>query len=272
MKGIDTLKVFFSLIVVWIHTGVGNLGGLTTAAVPFFFTVSGFLLFGKLFNETNLEDRSLVIKKWWYKTLRLYLIWSLIFFPFAVIGLYHDNLSFFKSTALYLYNLLFIGENYLSWPLWYLLGLLWAGAIIWISNKLRLPFWVFCLIALVLFAMPRVFHFHEFYYKFFKTTRNGLFIGFPFMVLGGFIRKVLPSGSYWERGCIQEKTALYLRFLSIHIYLTHMLWAGTMTLVWGPERGFSLWAITSAISIVTGLLIRPCGRLVKFLYGRAYRA
>ena len=55
MKGIDTLKFLFSLVVVWIHTGVGNLGGLTPWAVPFFFLVSGFFLFGKLFRNFGLK-------------------------------------------------------------------------------------------------------------------------------------------------------------------------------------------------------------------------
>ena len=49
------------------------------------------------------------------------------------------------------------------------------------------------------------------------------------------------------------------------------LWGGLMILIWGFERSLLFWAITCAVSILTGLLIRPCDGLVKFLYGRAYR-
>lgn len=273
MKGIDTLKFLFSLVVVWIHTGVGNLGGLTPWAVPFFFLVSGFFLFGKLFDEPDRAARSAKTGAWWRKILRLYLLWSLIFLPFAIIGFANDQLAPAKAAGVYLRNLLLVGENYLSWPLWYLLGLLWAGAIIWLADKLRLPFWVLCLLAVLLVLLPRILNLenNDLYVKLFKTTRNGLFLGFPVMVLGGLIRRILPPMKNWDAGSWQQKTALNFRFLSTHIYLSHMIWGGLLILIWGFERSLLFWAVTCAISIVTGLLIRPADRLVKFLYGRTYR-
>lgn len=274
MKFIDSFKILFSLVVVWIHTGVGDLGGLTPWAVPFFFTVSGFFLFGKLFDETESRMREVRLVKWWKNILRLYIIWSLIFLPFAIIGFYHDHFSPIKAAAVYLRNIVFVGENYLSWPLWYLLGLLWAGGIIWISNRIRIPFWCLCLLALFLLIVPRLHLFEEnsLYWKLFLTTRNGLFVGFPFMVLGGLIRKILPPLKNWSRDSWQQKTALCFRYLSIHIYLSHMIWAGLLILIFGFERSSQFWGITCLISILTGLLLRPSDRIVKFLYGRTYRA
>lgn len=273
MKGIDTLKFLFSLVVVWIHTGVGDLGGLTPWAVPFFFLASGFFLFGKLFKASDAQKKTESIASWWHKTLRLYLLWSLIFLPFAIIGFANDHLGVSKSIALYLRNLFLVGENYLSWPLWYLLGLLWAGFLIWLAGKLRLPFWSLCVLAVFLFFLPRLLHLeeNEVYLRLFKTTRNGLFVGFPFMVLGGLIRRILPGTSFWGSGSWQQKTAFSFRYLSTHIYLTHMLWAGLLILIWGFERSLLFWGITCSISIVSGLLIRPCGGLVKFLYGSTYQ-
>lgn len=273
MKGIDTLKFLFSLVVVWIHTGVGNLGGLTPWAVPFFFLVSGFFLFGKLFSEPEREARNALIVKWWKNILRLYLLWSLIFLPFAIIGFAKDHLGPVKSIIVYLRNLVFIGENFLSWPLWYLLGMLWAGAIIWAANKLRLPFWVLCLLAVLLAVAPWLLKLenNELYLNLFKTTRNGLFIGYPFILLGGLIRRILPPMKNWGTGSWQQKTALNFRFLSTHIYLSHMIWAGLLILVWGFERGLLFWGITCLLSILSGLIIRHCDRLVAFLYGKKYR-
>lgn len=273
MKGIDTLKFLFSLVVVWIHTGVGTLGGLTPWAVPFFFLVSGFFLFGKLFDEPDWATRSDKTVSWWRKVLRLYLLWSFIFLPFAIIGFADDHLTPVKAAGLYVRNFLLVGENYLSWPLWYLLGMLWAGVIIWIANKLRLPFWSLCLLAVVLFLTPRLLHLedNELYLRVFKTTRNGFFLGFPVMVLGGLIRRILPPMKNWEADSWQQKTALTFRYLSTHIYLSHMIWGGLMILLWGFERSLLFWGLTCVISILTGLLIRPCDGLVKFLYGRNYR-
>ena len=273
MKGLDTLKFFFSLVVVWIHTGVGNLGGLTPWAVPFFFFISGFLLFGKLFGADDAIQQSARIGSWWRKVLRLYLLWSLIFLPFAIIGFANDHLEPVKAAVVYMRNLLLVGENHLSWPLWYLLGMLWAGAIIWLANRLRFPFWSLCLIAILLALTPRFLSLenNDLYLKLFKTTRNGFFIGFPVMVLGGLVRRILPPMKSWNPGSWQQKTAMNFRFLSTHIYLSHMIWAGLLILIWGFERSLSFWAITCTISILSGLLIRPCDQLVTFLYRRSYR-
>ena len=56
------------------------------------------------------------------KLLRLYLIWTLLYLPLTIFGnvllgknLLHGSLSFIRGT-------LFVGENYYSWPLWYLLA------------------------------------------------------------------------------------------------------------------------------------------------------
>lgn len=273
MRGIDTLKLFFSLVVVWIHTGIGDLGGLTNWAVPFFFIISGFFLWGKLFERDTLEESNIILNNWLKKTLSLYLLWSLFFLPYAIIGFHNGHFGPVKSVILYLRNILLVGENYLSWPLWYLLGLLWAGVIIWIANKLKIPFWGLCLLALILFLVPKLnlIKGSSLYWKFFLTTRNGFFVGFPFMVLGGVIRKFLPPMKIWNPNSWQYKTALHFRYLSIHIYLSHMIWAGLLILYFGFERSLLFWGITCIISILTGLLIRPADRLVKFLYGRTYR-
>ena len=272
MKGIDLLKFIFSLVVVWIHTGVGDLGGITHIAVPFFYIVSGFFLFGKLFNEP-LASKEFAIITWLKRILRLYLIWTLIFLPFAFWGFYQEQTPLFKAFAIYFRNIIFVGENYLSWPLWYLLGMLWSGIIIWLFYKIHSPFWCICMVAIILFFGKQYFiqgTIADYYYSVFKTTRNGLFVGFPFMTLGGLIRRFLRPIKPWSRGSWQHKTALVFRYLSIHIYLSHMIWAGLIILVWGVERGFTFWAITSIISIITGFLIRPCDRLVNLLYGRTY--
>ena len=270
MKGADILKFLLALVVVWIHTGDSDLYGLVYFAVPAFFFLSGFFLFGKVFRESS--DASSVVSAWLGKTLRIYLLWTAIYLPFAIIGFAKEGMPFVKAVAVYLRNVVFVGENYLSWPLWYLLGLLQAGAVIWFALKVRIPLWGLCAIAATLFFLPRLIRLEEMdlYHKVFVATRNGFFIGLPCMFLGGLFRKLFPGITGWPKDSRFYKPALAFRFFSIHIYLTHMLFAGLFFLLWSPERGIVLWGITCLLALVSGSVIFFFPQLQKVLYGRQY--
>ena len=159
MKGADLLKVLLALVVVWIHTGSSTLGGFVGCAVPVFFVLSGFFLFGKVFAAPS--NAYSIVAVWWEKTLRLYLVWTFIFLPFAIYGFWLDGLPLWKGALAWLRNVVFRGENYLSWPLWYLLGLLQAGAVIWFFAKLKFPFWSLCLLAVVFWLLSRLVDFNS---------------------------------------------------------------------------------------------------------------
>lgn len=92
---------------------------------PSFFLASGFLCFrdlnyasfGVAISAGTERVRNTIVK-----LLRLYLIWTLLYLPLTIFGnvllgknLLHGSLSFIRGT-------LFVGENYYSWPLWYLLA------------------------------------------------------------------------------------------------------------------------------------------------------
>ena len=268
MKGADILRFILSLAVVWIHTGTSALSALTRWAVPIFFLLSGFFLFGKIFSDRKSSPET--VSTWFLKTLRLYLLWTVIFIPYAVTGFRAEGMPASKVAIVWLRNVLFVGENYLSWPLWYLLGLLQAGIIIWLVEKLRLPLWIYLVLALTLGLLPLFLPFEGIhaYAVLFKTTRNGIFIGLPYMVVGGVLRYFFPGIRGWEKESRWWEPALNLRYLSVHIYLTHMIWAGCFSLLAGWERGVSLWVVTCAISILTGLALMPCTGIRKFLYGK----
>lgn len=269
MKGADLLKFFLSLVVVWIHTGTSDLYGLVNVAVPIFFVLSGFFLFGKIGRG---KHDSATVQNWLFKTLQLYLLWTLIYLPFAVIGFRMEATPLLKASAIWLQNVAFVGENYLSWPLWYLLGLLQAGLIIWTCEKLHLPQWGYLLLAALLYVLPYLIPLNQIsWYTFiFKSTRNGLFIGFPYMVLGGAIRYLFPAIQGWKKDNPWYKPAIALRFFSIHVYLTHMLWAGVLILVLTIPRGLLLWAVTCTIALITGSILLLFPQLQKVLYGRCF--
>ena len=255
MKGADLLKFLLSLLVVWIHTGDNDLYGLVNWAVPVFFFLSGYFLFGKIFVAGQLSSGT--VSAWWVKTLRLYLIWTVVFLPFTIIGFAREGMPAMKAVAVFLRNVIFFGENYLSWPLWYLLGLLQAGCVIWLAQHIRIPFWGLCLFAASLYLLTYLIHFEEIgiYHKTFVTTRNGFFIGLPCMTLGGLFRKMFPGIKGWPNDSRWHKPSLGLRFFSIHIYLTHMLFAGLLMLVLSFERGLGLWGITCLLTIASGAIV-----------------
>lgn len=273
MKGADILKFILSLVVVWIHTGNNTLMGLTGWAVPLFFVLSGFFLWSKIFKENDSDGKCRVVSSWLMKILYMYVIWTMIYLPFSYIGFARDGMPFMKSVAIWLRNCIFVGENYLSWPLWYLLGLLWAGGIIWTGLRIKVPFWFLCVLACILYAVPFICDLEEYhlYTSLFTHTRNGFFIGFPFMMIGGLIRKLCPQIKGWPTESRWHRTSLSFRFWSVHIYFTHMIYAGIMMLLLQPERGFSLWLTTVLIAFIVGWIIWLLPTVQMALFGRVYR-
>ena len=193
-KGIHAMKLIMAYLVVAIHTTDWSLMGLLDTAVPFFFLVSGFFLFRKL-GGTRAEDLT-VIRSWIGKTLQMYLLWTLIYLPFTFIGFHRDGLPLTSAIALFLRNLVLVGENYLSWPLWYLLAMVWGGILIWLMRWLRIPVWGMFLVGLTLYLSAYFFQLDSVpaYVKLFKTTRNGIFLGLMFLTAGGLIHRWTEHG------------------------------------------------------------------------------
>lgn len=268
MKGADLLKFLMSLGVVWIHCGDVSMPFLGWI-VPAFFALSGFFLFHKVFSTSA---PIAAVEGWWKKTLKLYLIWTLIFLPYAVVGFWRDGLPFLTGAAAWLRNVIFRGENYMSWPLWYLLGMLQAGFIIWLWVKCKAPFWMLCIIALLFWLLPKFVDLNSLtlWNKLMRQTGDGFTVGLPFMVLGGLFRKLFPSISAWPKDSPYYRSSLFLRFMSTHIYLTHMLWLGAVYILTTIPRGFALWTISVAICVASGIVVHKMPKLENMLYGRNY--
>ena len=298
------MKFLVAFVVVAMHTTEGNPLGIKDLAVPFFFLASGFFLFGKL-DAGNPEEAAVYRKKWLSRIVRLYLVWTLIYLPFTVYGFIRGGSPPLHSLALLFRNLLFVGENYLSWPLWYLLGMIWAGCMIFLLRRLRVPVWGMLIIgvALILVAQLSGLKSADWYRMVFKTTRNGIFLGFPFMTAGGVIAGmdlsrinplvwlaafvallvgtklagwlILPAAvalflfaaSIKDIGFVSESFSRGLRQSSEVIYLTHMIFAGIL-IICGMERGLALFAISSLCALTLAYLLWPprCGRLVNVLF------
>ena len=130
---LDWVKLLMALFVVEIHTRpfMGHpaaeavMGGLEALAVPFFFIASAFLCFRGLRSDdfATAESRgSSGVRKTAGKLLRLYLTWTVLFLPVTVFGDLLAGKSLFAGVASFVKGTLFVGENFCSWPLWYLLA------------------------------------------------------------------------------------------------------------------------------------------------------
>ena len=213
-----------------------------------------------------------ILEGWLVRNGFVYLVWSLLFLPFAFYGFWLDAIPVQKALLVWLRNVLFIGENYLSWPLWYLLGLLQGGVIIGFCQKCKLPFFIQVILGVILYFIPSLVHLETipYYHSVFGSTRNGIFIGFPFMVLGGLFSRRFQDVKGWKKTDWQYRCAIVFRYFSIVIYLSHMLWAG-MILIFSPmERGFAYWTVTVAFSLCFAMFLYPFPGWQKILLGRSF--
>lgn len=136
------MKFLMSLVVVASHTRAWeSVGGVIvynvffTLAVPYFFLSSGFLLGLCMEEPFGVQNNIGVLKHFFLRMLKLYLIWTLIYFPLAVKGYFLEGATLAKAVRSYILYLLFVGEHYNSWPLWYLLSCVWTAAFLLMMHR-----------------------------------------------------------------------------------------------------------------------------------------
>ena len=143
---LDLMKLLMAFFVVEIHTRplrdmpIANflVEGIDVLAVPFFFIASAFLCFRDLSGEdfVTADSRGAVrVRKTTGKLLRLYLIWTALFLPVTVFGDVLQGKSFLGAATSFVKGTLFVGENFCSWPLWYLLASVVAFALVYLCLR-----------------------------------------------------------------------------------------------------------------------------------------
>lgn len=144
-NSIDLCKFIMAFAVVAIHTrpfvNAGNSFFLTVyenfvaLAVPFFFLASGYLLAVKMEDPCGSERDLLRVKKQLRSTVRLYLIWTLVYAPLELFYLVASKTPVVKAVLLYIRGVFLIGELFSSWQLWYLLSTIYALILIGMTLK-----------------------------------------------------------------------------------------------------------------------------------------
>ena len=303
-SGIDIVKLFMALVVVMIHTA-GKDYDVLKVAVPYFFIASGFFFFKKWGGE---EDGLKSNYKWFMRISLMYIIWTIIYLPFTIYGACQDGLPIGKSIVIFFRNFVFVGENYLSWPLWYLLASIWAGAIFLLLRKLNIPVFVIGIISIILLFIAYIFEINQIplYKALFKVEDYRILSALCFMSIGGtiglFIEKI-PNKvkiitslliaavsllfAHWmwplvavaififsESLQLPDKyatVAFKLRDISTLVFLLHMVFAGIAFLMFDAEKGWILFGSISIISLIGSYVIVKLGDdmcLSKILLGR----
>lgn len=201
---VDYMKLLMACFVIGIHTRLSSSCVNTTAieivdllfsiAVPYFFICSGFFLFG---NNKRADIRHRMIR--YVKGITsMYIIWTLIYLPFTIYSYYADGLNLRQGILAFIRGFLFIGEHSYSWPLWYLLALIIAVALIYGMRQLHFKPLIIGIVGFVMFLLGHYINYlHtngldfmetkrivDLYFKIFQNTRNGLFIGLLYVSLG----------------------------------------------------------------------------------------
>jgi len=157
---------------------------------------SGFLLFKK----TSLNDFDIrYSKKYIKRILRLYVIWTLIYFPLVLPDILGDEKGVTYAALRYLRDCIFVGSYT---QLWYLPALIFAVMIISVLLYKKIQpkyiaalaacFYIVGLLAQSWFGViaplkevfPQAWHFLQLLQKVIYTTRDGLFEGFFFVSIG----------------------------------------------------------------------------------------
>ena len=146
-NSLDICKLLMAICVVAIHTHplehctipiVNDMyDSFVGMAVPFFFLSSGFLLAQKFDASFTSPKNIAVVKKYLQKIIKMYLIWTAAYFPIALYHFISSETGVLKSVLLYIRGFIFVGEQYNSWHLWYLLSTIYALVFIIILLKLK---------------------------------------------------------------------------------------------------------------------------------------
>ena len=258
---VDIAKYVSALLVVCIHTyplyevsSLLNTYWIQTVcriAVPFFFTISGFFFFRKWSEDE--DDNKLILINYLMRLGKIYLIWTLIYFPYVIWDYHQAGFSILNIIS-YLRDFLLNGSYY---HLWFLPALMLGTVIVFfVYDKKGLSFTL--KLSLVLYIIgyfinvytnlwqqiPIVSFFFAFFTKVFTTARNGIFFAPLFISMGllltktkrlpkrtcfigfiiSFVLLVLEVTLYNVLGILRDLTSMYIALVpAVYFFVSWML-------------------------------------------------
>ena len=136
INSIDIARLSAAILVVAIHTQAitwfagysnGNIQILTRVAVPFFFCTSGYFL-----HENYINSGCPAVAATFWKTVKLYTLLSLVYFSVIFLS---NPVLLHEPKKMMLVDFLFNGSYY---HLWYMVGIIYSIAMIYLICKLKL--------------------------------------------------------------------------------------------------------------------------------------
>ena len=199
----DLVKFWCSYIVISIHCGLSNdiacppisqiVNLVQCMAVPIFYVISGYLLGCKLYgaDKENSWHSSVKTLLW---QIKLYVLWAVLFLPINLYGeffVYDHNVC--QSVISLLQGWFLVGENYDSWPLWYLLSSIVGMGLILVCYRFGIKKKYIVLLSFFLYAVGMaivrlpdegVVGSLQYMMSFIHGNRNGFFFGWAFLAIG----------------------------------------------------------------------------------------
>lgn len=168
-KGIDVTKFILALFVVAGHThpfkGVDNFVFMQLwetsllLVVPYFFMAAGFFLFSKVYKIDDKKYQLNTIKPYLVRIFKLYIYWTIIFIPITLWRYATDDLVFQKDLVLFIRGTFFFGENYYSWPLWFLLSMTYSIAFIYLLILINFKWRGVFISSIIIFIIAIIFNY-----------------------------------------------------------------------------------------------------------------
>lgn len=194
---IDIAQFIAALLVIMIHCGrlaeseVVHFilkSGIARMAVPFFFVANGYFYREKQRNDSHYS------RKYFQRQLRVYFLWSLFYLPYGLKIMSEQNIPVYMYPLALVIACAYLGVCY---HLWYFpalfTGILWSR---WLTKRYAYPTLFAFSGILFLLGSSETYNaclpkglglIYEQYRNLFFTTRNGLFFGLIFVLMGFFI-------------------------------------------------------------------------------------
>ncbi|MCH5347151.1 MAG: acyltransferase family protein [Muribaculaceae bacterium] len=145
--GIDLLKYVMALAVVAIHIMAQNkivyppaVVWFIRLAVPFFFIISGFFIGSKLSRLESAEARRTFLLKRSVHLFKIFILWLIIYLPWSIYYYMYDyeEHSIISFAIVYIKRIVYYGESYYAWPLWYIYSYAFVCLLMGLTMKWRL--------------------------------------------------------------------------------------------------------------------------------------
>lgn len=172
--------------------------------IPFFFMTSGYLYYSKYL---SIQSRSKFFSdygiKYLYRIINLYFIWSLVYFPYMLFEFFSIHTSCGELILYSLRNIFYSGTCY---HMWYFTALIFSIIIIDVWSR-RYKLKSLLIISFVLYIIGLLgesyyglippgsflYNAYELYFSIFLTTKNGMFFGLFYVVLGAYFFEKPPK-------------------------------------------------------------------------------